>query len=125
MHGPGPDYPHAHAHPQVPWSNAPPVPSVLECPVCLAPTKSLKKYTYLSYLIFVWIFGFWSVKHHVACPSCMQKDLLLRLAMNTVLANVLWPLVILPWNGILLVLTFTEGHSKGVEAYARAATGSQ
>lgn len=113
-------YPHAHAQPAGAAAAALPVHSgPLECPICRAPTLSLKKHTYLAYLVFIGIFAFWSVKHTLACPPCLRKELLWRLAFNTVLANVLWPIVVLPWNGILLALSFSAGHSRGVAALAK------
>ncbi len=111
--GSGVPYPHLHARP----ANAP-APArysgPLACPVCHATTTDLKKFTFLAYLVFIGIFGFWSVKRLVACPGCMRKELLLRTAMNTVLANLLWPIVILPWNGVLFLMTFSRGHSATV-----------
>jgi hypothetical protein len=88
----------------------------LECPECGRMTNSLKQYKYMSYLAFVWFFAFWNVKHALACPSCMRNDLLIKLTYNAVLANILWPFIILPWNVALFVMTFGEGHSKGAEA---------
>jgi hypothetical protein len=37
-----------------------------------------------------------------------------NLLVNLLTANIVWPFIILPWNLILLLMSFTRGHSKSV-----------
>jgi hypothetical protein len=102
-----PSQAHAHAHAGG---------DVLPCPECGQNSNSIKRYTYLNWCAFLWFFAYWQRKTMVACPSCMRKELGIRTAINIVLANILWPFIILPWNGILFCMTFSEGHSSSVKA---------
>ena len=91
----------------------------IACPKCQQPTASLKHYTMIRYLVFVWFFAFWGRKTETACPGCMRKELALSTLINLLPANILWPFIILPWNTVLFCMTFAQGHSSAVQTQLR------
>ena len=53
---------------------------------------------------------------YAVCPDCMRGILLKNaFSWNILLANLLWLLVILPYNLALLIASTTQGHSKSVK----------
>ena len=82
-------------------------------------TTSLKHYTMMRYLVFVWFFAFWARKKETGCPACMRKAIAISAAINIVPANLLWLVVIAPWYSILFFMTFADGHSSEVHALLR------
>lgn len=90
-----------------------PEPLRIACPKCRQPTDSLKSSTMLSVLLFLWIGAWWRTKRVIACPSCLRMDLLWSTLLNTVLANILSPIVWI-WHAVVLVQSFSHGHSPEV-----------
>jgi hypothetical protein len=86
----------------------------LACPHCGKMTTSLKHYTMVKYLVFLYFFAFWGTQKHTACPICMRKELGLKTLVNLVPANLLWPFLVLPWNAVLFCMTFSDGHSAAI-----------
>ena len=87
--------------------------SGIACPRCGIPSESVKSYTMMSFLIFIFIGAWWRTKRVVACASCMRSELLTSTLINVFTANVLSPIVLI-WHGVLLAMTFQEGHSADV-----------
>lgn len=88
--------------------------ATLPCPSCGRPTDSLKQYRYISWGL-CYLVGFtYELAYYQACPACMRKLILRRAALNVVPANVLWPLLVLPWGLGLFVASFQKGHSPSV-----------
>lgn len=101
---------HAHAHVHEAGT--------IVCPKCQKPSDSVKAYTMMSFLLFIFIGAWWRTKKVVACSGCMRNELLISTAINTVSANVLSPIVWI-WHGVLFAMTFGEGHSPEVIGYLR------
>ena len=113
-----PGHAHAgHAHAGHAHYGAPTTP--ISCPECGEMTTSLKHYTMMRYLVFVWFFAFWARKKETGCPACMRKAIAISAAINIVPANLLWLVVIAPWYSILFFMTFADGHSSEVHALLR------
>ncbi len=88
------------------------------CPKCGQPSDSIKQYKLPYKWIFVWIMLFHQDIEYTCCPHCMRKQILLRgFTYNIILANLLWLIIILPWCLVLLICSFTKGHSKAVKEY--------
>ncbi len=87
----------------------------IQCPVCSKPTESLKRYTLMDRLVFIGV-AFWMRRRTcAACPDCMRELLIKNtFSWNILLANLLWLIIILPYNAVLAIGTTTEGHSKSV-----------
>jgi hypothetical protein len=85
----------------------------LPCPHCGRPTQSLKRYRVFDYLVFLFVAFSVQTVMHTACPRCMRTSLLLRSALNVVLANFLCPVVLLV-HGMEFLATFSKGHSTSV-----------
>jgi tetratricopeptide (TPR) repeat protein len=88
----------------------------VNCPVCSAATDSLKRYRMPYRVIFFGIAA--RVKHgtYTGCPSCMRKKLLENVfsPLNILSANLLWLILVLPYNLVLFIASTTRGHSQGV-----------
>lgn len=84
-------------------------PLLLPCPHCRQMTDSMK-FVNTGTLLFLVLA--WSVQRVriAGCPTCCQKSLVKRAAVNTVTANVLWPIIYLPWTIINLRKTVKPGH---------------
>lgn len=85
-------------------------PGHLNCPICRAPSDSIKSYRMMSVLVFLLVGAWWRTKHVVACASCMRGELIKSSAINLITANLLSPLVLL-WHTVLFAMTFQAGHS--------------
>jgi hypothetical protein len=95
-------------------------PHRLPCPSCQQPTDSLKSSTMFSIFLFLWIGAWWKMKRVIACPGCLRRELVLSTLLNTLLANLLSPIVWL-WHGFLFLRSFSPGHAPEVLALAQAA----
>lgn len=83
------------------------------CPSCHEESDSVKNYTFIS-LLFAFVAYMWQTTSQIGCPSCTRKMIGKNLLVNLLTANIVWPFIILPWNLILLLMSFTRGHSKSV-----------
>ena len=72
-----------------------------------------------DYFLFLFIAFSASTSNHTACPGCMRRRLVLSTLLNFPLANVLWPILILPWNLILFAMSYAKGHSGAVREICR------
>lgn len=99
---------HQHAH----------APGMISCPKCHKPSDSIKSYTMMSFLLFIWIGAWWRTKKVVACAGCMRQELVISSLINTVAANLLCPIVWI-WHTVLFCMTFGKGHSPEVVSYLR------
>jgi hypothetical protein len=88
--------------------------AALPCPKCNQMTTSLKSYTMVQFLLFVWFFAFWRRQTLTLCPSCMRNELLMKTLINLIPANLLWLFLVLPWHTVLFCMTFADGHSSKV-----------
>jgi hypothetical protein len=88
--------------------------TALPCPKCNQMTTSLKSYTMVQFLLFVWFFAFWRRQTLTLCPSCMRNELLMKTLINLIPANLLWLFLVLPWHTVLFCMTFSDGHSSKV-----------
>ena len=87
----------------------------LECPVCGQDTNSLKEYRVVESFFFAFFYLAWQSIDCVACPDCMRRYMVKRLAINFFSANFAWPVVLLPPFLILFARSFTLGHSKKIQ----------
>lgn len=90
-----------------------PEPLRIACPKCRQPTDSLKSSTMFSVLLFLWIGAWWRMKRVIACPGCLRMELLWSTLLNTVLANLLSPIVWI-WHTVVFAQSFGHGHSPEV-----------
>jgi hypothetical protein len=103
-----------------PWDRQPravtqlPDGAELVCPVCGQPTDSLKLYRYLSWVVFYLAGAVWQPAYYLSCPPCMRGQVRRRLAWTVLPANVLWPVLVLPWGLWLIVTSYRKGHSPDV-----------
>lgn len=84
------------------------------CPRCLEPTDSLKQYRCPSWVVFLLVHAVWQTEYVRACPRCMRSHLARRALWNILPANLLWPLLVLPWTAGLFAATYRKGHSPAV-----------
>jgi hypothetical protein len=85
--------------------------NLLPCPRCGQLTDSLKHYRFMHLLVFFLVAAYHQQATYVACPKCMRGTVGLRMLINLVPANVLWPILVLPWGLVLLGMSCTKGHS--------------
>jgi len=85
----------------------------LPCPGCSQPSDSIKCYR-MGVLLFLLVVGMTWTKSEVGCPSCIRGKIAQFCLVNVVTFNVFWPFIILPWSIIMLLRSFTKGHSKAV-----------
>jgi hypothetical protein len=88
-------------------------PDQLRCPECARYSNSIKCYR-MGVLLFLLLFWFAWTRNETACPSCMRLKIASFCLVNLFTANVIWPLIILPWTVILFLRTLTKGHSEDV-----------
>jgi hypothetical protein len=103
-----------YAQPYAPPAYAPGGVGALPCPRCNQMTTSMKSYTMVQFLLFIWFFAFWRRQTVTCCPSCMRNELMMKTLINLVPANLLWLFLVLPWNTVLFCMTFADGHSSKV-----------
>jgi hypothetical protein len=84
------------------------------CPRCGQPTDSLKQFRCLSWCLYYIAGAAWQVEYVRACPGCMRRHLARRTLVNIIPANVLWPVLVLPWTAVLFASTYQKGHSPTV-----------
>ncbi len=120
-YGQQPGYPQQPAQPYGQYAQpyAPPAQHVhgdtaLPCPKCNQMTTSMKSYTMVQFLLFIWFFAFWRRQTLTLCPSCMRNELLMKTLINLIPANLLWLVLVLPWHTVLFCMTFADGHSSKV-----------
>lgn len=90
---------------------------MIKCPECGEDSSAIKQYTMPR--LFLFLFAGYRVEtvRYTCCSKCMRKHILWHgFTYNILAANVLWPFVILPWCLILLIMSFTKGHSDSVLA---------
>ena len=85
----------------------------ITCPKCGRPSESVKSYTMMSFLLFIFVGAWWRTKRVIACASCMRGEIALSTVINIVPANLLFPLVFI-WHVVLFAMTFASGHSQDV-----------
>lgn len=73
-------------------------PIYIKCTELGCPSDSIKCYTLPDYLIFIGVYAI----------------LMKGFTYNILVANVLWPILILPWSLIQLCRSYTKGHSRKV-----------
>jgi hypothetical protein len=87
---------------------------LVRCPACTEPTASLKRYTIVKLLVFVFVFAYTQRMTVTSCPPCMRKTILTQTLINIIPANLLWVIIVLPWHTVQLCRTWTEGHSSDI-----------
>lgn len=85
-----------------------------DCPRCSQPTDSLKQYRCLKVCVFYLAGAVWQEEYVRACPGCMRRHLVRRCLINLPLANLLWPILVLPWTLVLVASSRRKGHSPEV-----------
>jgi hypothetical protein len=86
------------------------------CPWCDEFTHSLKAFDLPKFLIIPvhhFHYHLYETDPTEACPRCMRGFLIKFAACNLLTANVLWPVIVLPWYVYHFVLTFRKGHTPG------------
>lgn len=90
--------------------------TLLPCPECGRLSDSLKCFILPNYAVFVGIYAQWQNVQYICCPSCMRKHIGIKcFTYNIVLANIMWPIFILPWGVTQLIRSCQHGHTKTVK----------
>lgn len=85
------------------------------CPECGEPKSNIKRFVLFSYILFLLIGARFKTSAYICCSGCMRKRIIRNtFNLNILSANVLWLIVILPWNIIAFLCTFISGHSRHV-----------
>lgn len=88
---------------------------MIKCPECGEESSAIKHYTMIRWALFLFIGAQTQRVTYTCCPKCMRKHILWHgFTYNIITGNVLWFLLILPWSLILLIMSFTKGHSSSV-----------
>ena len=89
---------------------------LIPCPECGRLSDSLKCFILPNYAVFVGIYAQWQSIQYICCPSCMRKHIAIKcFTYNIVLANLMWPIFILPWGITQLIRSCQHGHTKTVK----------
>ncbi|MCM1176204.1 MAG: hypothetical protein NC335_00455 [Bacteroides sp.] len=90
-----------------------PIPNnMIRCLECGELTDSIKRFTLPHIWLFLWCFISYQNIEYTCCPHCMRKHIFMKgFTYNILLANILWPFIILPWSIIQLIRSFSKGHS--------------
>lgn len=85
---------------------------MITCPECGEPSNSIKRYTMIRFILFLLVAAQTQNVTYTCCPKCMRKHILWHgFTYNIITGNILWILIVLPWSLILLLQSFTKGHS--------------
>lgn len=88
----------------------------VNCPECGKESMSIKSYLMPRWLLFIGIFAQYQMVHYTCCPKCMRKHILIHgFTYNILTGNILWLIMGLPWYIVVLIMSFTKGHSKSVQ----------
>lgn len=91
---------------------------LIPCPECGRLSDSLKCFILPNYAVFVGIYAQWQSIQYICCPSCMRKHIGIKcFTYNILLANLLWPVFILPWGVTQMIRTCQHGHTKTVKQF--------
>jgi hypothetical protein len=85
----------------------------LPCPRCSKVTCSLKYYHILNVVFLLFAFRIESDRL-IACPRCMRRLLALHSLVWLLIANLLWPVLVLAPNLVHFLMTFRRGHSGNI-----------
>lgn len=89
---------------------------LIPCPECGRLSDSLKCFVLPRYAVFVGVYAQWQNVQYICCPSCMRKHIGIKcFTYNIILANLMWPVIILPWGVTQLVRSCQHGHTKTVK----------
>lgn len=89
---------------------------LLPCPECGQLSDSLKCFTLPNYALFLGIYAQWQNVQYICCPSCMRKHIGIKcFTYNILLANLLWPVFILPWGVTQMIRSGQKGHTTTVK----------
>lgn len=87
---------------------------VIPCPVCGEPSDSIKRYFIFDLIVFILIYAWWRQGYYIACPRCIRKHILERMAVNLIPANFMWPILIFSVGIVEILLSYQKGHSTAV-----------
>lgn len=88
---------------------------ILQCPECGRFSDSIKRYRIIDFCLFILIAANCRYVEYTCCPDCMRKHILEKgFTYNIITANFLWLILILPWSIILILCSYSKGHSKAV-----------
>jgi hypothetical protein len=65
-------------------------------------------------MVCIVIAAWWQRNEVTACNKCMRQHILKNALINIVTANIVWPIIILPYSLYNLYQTFQPGHSESV-----------
>ncbi len=88
-------------------------PPVLCCQKCGKETPHLKDSVFFV-VIFAYVYAYVCRAQLLTCPKCTRKRAYLSAIINLVLANVLWPFIVLPLCLLQWIQSFRSGHSRAV-----------
>lgn len=88
-------------------------PPILCCGKCGKETEHLKDSVFFV-VVFMYFYNFVYRKYSLTCPRCTRKTAYQVAAINVILANFLWPLIVLPYCLLQWLRSFRSGHSRSV-----------
>ena len=89
-------------------------PVLLKCPHCAAETDSIKQFTIATSILCLLVHFSWKPVHYTACPNCMRKYILGRMAVNLISANITWPIFVVVSWGPQFARSFFRGHTRWI-----------
>lgn len=89
----------------------------ISCPECGQLSDSIKRYSMFDYFLFLFFAASHRKVTYTCCPSCMRKHIIKEgiFTWKIITANLLWLFLILPWSLILLLFSYTKGHSSSIQ----------
>jgi len=89
-------------------------PVLLKCPHCGKESDSIKQFTIATGILCLLVHFSWKPVHYTACPDCMRKFILGRMAMNLISANLTWPIFAVVSWGPQFARSFSRGHTRWI-----------
>ncbi len=91
----------------------------LACPSCGEPSDRIKSFTVFPFVLFLLFYVGLKTEVFTGCASCVRKKLLKTTLVNVLPGNLLFLVLVFPWNATALLLSCMPGHSSNVEVMRR------
>ena len=93
----------SHVHPGV----------TIVCPCCGKPSSSIKEFTLVKFMLFLYVAASWQRADITACSSCMRRQIAKFAVINIIPMNLAY-LAFGPIYLVQFLRTFAKGHSSSV-----------
>jgi len=86
--------------------------TLILCNSCKEYKSNIKQFKLISSLLFFGVGAIFKSVKSTCCSSCMRKTILKNtFDLKILTGNILWLILIIPWNLVLVLLTYLDGHS--------------